>query len=253
MTQQRHSLLGLPLDTGYSIADVCNLLDQTGQCRLVTFINADAWATAASQPDYASQLEKMTVVLPAGTDVACAAHKLTGNDVSAICFEMHSLAAPFFKVVIEKKKSIMLVGGQPAIDERVQDKLHIANPELNIISTINGYGDFAPKIARVMEKNPDVVLVDFSGPRTDAFLIALKDAGYKGFAIACDGFFDETLRDDEFYPSWVKRWNLYFAYRLIAEPKTSLPKFVAAYPSFAIPAIKAIANKLTDKFLPKKN
>ncbi|MBY0429218.1 MAG: WecB/TagA/CpsF family glycosyltransferase [Alphaproteobacteria bacterium] len=248
MTQQRQSFLGLPIDTGYAIADICNLLGKTGECRLVTFVTADAWAIAAKQPEYAVQLSKMTAVIPAGCDVACAVKKLTGNDVNALCFEMYSLAAPFLKTVVEHKHSLMLVGGEPAIDERVQDKLHITHPDLNIISTVNGYGDVAPKIARVIEKNPDCVLVDFDGQRTDAFLIALKDAGYMGLAIACNGFFAETLQDDEFYPEWVKRWNLCFAYRLLAHPKTLLPKFIGDYPAFAVPVIKAFA----DKYLPKK-
>ncbi len=252
MTQQRHSFLGLPLDTGYSIADLCNLLNQTGECRLVTFVNTDSWALAAKQPEYLAQLEKMTAVIPAGCDVACAAKKLTSSDVTAICFEPHSLSTLFLKAVIEYKKTIMLVGGEPAIDERVQDKLHIAHPALSIISTANGYGDIAPKIVRVIEKNPDCVLVDLAGPRSDAFLIALKDAGYKGLAIACNGFFEETLRDDEFYPPWVKRWNFFFVYRLLSEPKTALSKFIGDYPAFAIPAMKAIANKLADTYLPKK-
>lgn len=249
MTQQRQSFLGLPLDTGYSITDLCNLLGKTGECRLITFITADTWASAAKKPEYIAQLEKMTAVIPAGMDVACALKKITGNDTSAICFEMHSLAAPFFKAAIENKNSIMLVGGEPAFDERVQDKLLIAFPELKIISTINGYGDFAPKITRVTEKNPDCVLVDFDGPRTIAFMLALKDAGYKGLVINSNGFFEETLQDDDFYPGWAKRWSIFFAYRLLAQPKTLLPKFIADYPAFAVPAIKALA----DKYIPKKN
>ncbi len=236
------------MDIGIHIADCCALLGKTDECHLVTFMNASAWAVAKKRPDYAAQLEKMTSVIPASRDVACAVSKLTGNDTCAICFETHSLVTPFFKTAIEQKNTLMLVGGQPAIDERVHDKLLIRYPGLNIVSTINGYGDFAPKIALVIDKNPDCVLVDLNSPRSNAFLLALKDAGYKGLAIACDGFFDEALRDDDFYPEWVKRWNLFYAARLLSEPKTLLSQFIRDYPAFAFPAVKALVNKLATHF-----
>jgi exopolysaccharide biosynthesis WecB/TagA/CpsF family protein len=249
MTPQRISFLGLTLDTGISIADICNLLGKKDAAYLLTFVNGASWALAAKQPEYISLLEQMSLVIPASLDVACAAKKLTGNTSSDICFETHSLATPFFKTAIDNKNSLMIVGGQPAIDERVHDKLNTQYPGIDIITSANGYGDIAPKIALVIEKNPDAVLVDYPCPKAEAFLIALKNVGYKGLAIACTGFFEETLRDDEFYPSWAKRWNIQFAYRLLAEPKTALPSFIGSYPAFAVTVCKAFA----DKYLPKKN
>lgn len=252
MTQQRISFLGLPLDVGYSIADLTALLTKKGDGKLVTFVRADAWAFAAKHPEFTEQLGKMDLVIPASFDIAYSAQQLHDTACTDVCFETHSLAAPFFKAAIEQHISVMLVGGQPAIDERVHDKLTAAYPGLNIPTTANGYGDIAPKIALILEKNPDVVLVDYAAGKAENFLIALKDAGYKGVAIAVTGFFDETLLDTEFYPEWAKKWNVQYTYRLLSQPGTLLSGFIGAYPSFAIPAVKALADKYKDKYLPKK-
>lgn len=248
MTQQRISFLGLPLDSGVTIDSLCALLGKHDGPNLVTFVDARSWDLAKKQPDYITQLEHMTMVLPATLDISCAAKKITGHDSAPICFETHSLAAPLFKTVAQNNNTLMLVGGQPAYDERVHDKLNVHYPALNIIATVNGYGDIMQKVALVIEKNPDCVLVDLAPSKAEGFLIALRDAGYKGLAIACSGFFEETLLDDEFYPSWVKRWNLFYAYRLAVDPKTQLTPFLKAYPAFAMPAAKA----LTKKYLPQK-
>ncbi len=252
MTQQRISFLGLPLDVGHTIADLATLLTKKGETKLVTFVRADAWALAAKQPEYVEQLNKMDLVLPASFDIAYSAQQLNDTPCTDICFETHSLAAPFFKAAVENKTSLVLIGGQPAIDERVHDKLSVHYAGLNIVATANGYGDIAPKIALILEKKPDVVLVDFAAGKAEAFLIALNDAGYKGIAIAVTGFFDETLLDTEFYPEWAKKWNVQYTYRLLSQPGTLLSGFIGAYPSFAIPAVKALADKYKEKYLPKK-
>lgn len=229
--QQRISFLGLPLDVGHTIADLCNLLTTKGASKLVTFVHADAWALTKKQPEYLDQLNKMDLVIPASLDIAAAAQKLHDVTCTDICFETHSLAAPFFDAAAANNLSLMLIGGQPAIDERVHDKLSTFYPRLNIITTANGYGDIAPKIALILEKKPDCVLVDYPAGKAESFLLALKDAGFMGAVIAVTGFFDETLHDVEFYPEWVKRYKLHYAYRLFSEPSTLLSNFIGAYPA----------------------
>ncbi len=249
MTQQRLSFLGLPLDVGYTVADLSTLFTQKSESKLVTFVHADAWAMAKKQPEYLDQLNKIDLVIPASLDIAASVQKLHNVTCTDICFENHSLAAPFFQAAVANTVSLMLIGGQPAIDERTHDKLSIYYPALNIIATANGYGDIAPKIALILEKKPDCVLVDYPAGKAENFLLALKDAGFKGVAIAVTGFFDETLRDSEFYPEWVKRYKAQYAYRLFSEPRTLLNNFIGAYPAFITPVIKAFI----DKYSPKKN
>jgi exopolysaccharide biosynthesis WecB/TagA/CpsF family protein len=246
---QQISLLGLPLHTGVTIADVCNMLDKQDACRTVTFINPSSWAFAQQHAEYTAQLENINVVLPSSQLVAYACAFLTGTKAGRIEFEPSSLADLFFKAAVEKKTSLMLVGGQPAIDERVSDKLNVHYTGIHILGGTHGYGDLTQKVALVMQRNPDAVLVGMGMGRNEAFLIALRDAGYKGMAISCGDFFDRYLKDAIVIPAWAEKYNLRFLFRLLHEPKRLSGRYLMDYPRF----LCRTATDVIKKIMPAKN
>ncbi|MDX2028946.1 MAG: WecB/TagA/CpsF family glycosyltransferase [Alphaproteobacteria bacterium] len=249
MSMKRITFLGLPLDVGASVEGVCQLLQKKGKPRLVTFINPAAWALAEKRPEYVPTLEQMSLNLPDGEGVALACRLLTKEDCQRVSFDMTSLADPFLRAVIERKASLMLVGGDPGVDESMHEKLHVHYPELKIVGTFHGYGDFGPKVEGVIAKSPDAVIVAMGAPRQEAFLLALRDAGYKGMAITCGGFFDQYLLADPYYPRWVDEWNIRFLYRLYKEPGRLWRRYLIEYQVFIKKLVCAIVEKVKGVYL----
>jgi UDP-N-acetyl-D-mannosaminuronic acid transferase (WecB/TagA/CpsF family) len=124
------------------------------------------------------------------------------------------------------------------------EKLLSRYPKLNIVEATHGYGDMDQKISLVISRDPHVVLIDMKAPRREAFLLALREAGFRGLAISCSGFFRNYIRGTLFSPAWPDRWHLRFAYRLYSNPRVYLPYYLIDYPLFFFSAIRAYASNL---------
>jgi N-acetylglucosaminyldiphosphoundecaprenol N-acetyl-beta-D-mannosaminyltransferase len=59
--------------------------------------------------------------------------------------------------------------------------------------------------------------------RQERFLLAARNAGFRGVGFTCGGFIHQTARDEiDYYPAWINRWNLRFLYRMYREPHTRM-------------------------------
>lgn len=243
MPVQRINFLDIPLDTGAMPDDVSRLMREKDKARLVTFVNPYAWALARKNALYVPNLKAMSLILPDGEGVARACRWLTGRACQRLSFDTTSIADLFFKTLAADQESLILIGGNPGVDEAMHEKLHFHYPTLTIVGTAHGFDDFAPKIARIMAAPPGAVLVGMGSPRQEEFLVALRDAGYRGFAITCGGFFDQYLEADFYYPQWVNHWNLRFAWRLYKEPRRLWRRYLIDYQTFVWRVLKALVQK----------
>jgi len=84
----------------------------------------------------------------------------------------------------------------------------------------------------------DFIIVGMGAVKQEEAVIALVDAGFKGRLYTCGGFIHQTAMSDgaQYYPAWVDRFNLRFAYRMFKEPSTvrrrilgALSALIAAY------------------------
>lgn len=244
MATQPIDFLGIPLSSGIGVEEVCQLLGEK-KPRLVTFINPQAWAMARKQPGYLSALKEMDAVLPDGQGVVWVCRLLTHKSCTRVSFDMTSLADSFFKTAVKKKISVFLAGGRPGVDEEVHTKLQAYYPELNIAGTMHGFGEFPAMTARIMEKKPGAVIVGMGAPRQEEFLLALREADYKGLAITCGGFFDQYLEANQYYPAWIDRFHLRFLWRLYKEPRRLWRRYLIDYQVFVWLTVKELVLKYT--------
>src|ERR1700722_3912705 len=111
-TIQRIDFLGVPIDTGVSAGDVCELLRYKNGLRMVTFVNPSAWAIMRQHPNYVPILRQLSLVLPDGESVALACRLLTRLHCRRLSFDNTSVAAPFFAACAAEQASLILVGGK---------------------------------------------------------------------------------------------------------------------------------------------
>lgn len=244
---KRLRFLDLPLDVGVDIDAICAKLRERSGPFDVSFINPYAWSVAQRDPSFIEMLEKLSLVMADGVGVAYACSALTRSPCQRISFDMTSLAGPFFQTLREADLSLALVGGAPGVDESMKDKLEEHYHGLRIIETAHGFNDLAPKVASIMSKAPDAVLVGMGSPRQEQFLVALREAGYSGFAITCGGFFDQYLVSDHYYPDWVNRWNLRFLYRFYKEPGRLWRRYLIDYQVYIKRLVKELFQRRPNK------
>ncbi|HEU0117050.1 MAG TPA: WecB/TagA/CpsF family glycosyltransferase [Alphaproteobacteria bacterium] len=249
MSFKRISFFGLPLDVNGSADDICNLVGEKNPASFITILEPDAWHLAKNNPEYVENLNKLSTVVTDGRFVAFACQFFTRLKCQSMSFDMTSLAKPFFQAAVKAKASIAIVGGQPRDDEDVQEKLKKYFPGIEIVETTHGFGEFAPKIELILAKKPKIVIAAIGAPRQEAFLLALRDAGFKGVAIGCGRFIDHYVEPVDYneYPEWVDQYHLAPLYRLYREPQRLWQRYIFQYGYFAVLVVKGLFGMLTDK------
>lgn len=139
---------------------------------------------------------------------------------------MTSMAKLFFKYASDHQKSVYLIGAEQQNIEVASKILSEQYPTLKIAGYRNGF--FADEeerksaVQKIVELQPDYVIVGMGAVVQDLFLIDLKRAGFEGVGFSCGGFFHQIAknRNLSFYPAWVNKLSLRFAYRMWCEPHT---------------------------------
>lgn len=149
-----------------------------------------------------------------------------GKKIRRYSFDMTSMAKTFFEFASKNGKSVYLIGSE-------QERIEIAHktivgkyPNLKLVEYRNGYfandDERQAAIQRIVELQPDYVIVGMGAVVQDRFLVDLKKAGFKGIGFSCGGFFSQMAQKEsiDYYPPWVDRLNIRFLYRMYKEPHT---------------------------------
>ena len=149
-----------------------------------------------------------------------------GKKVPRYSFDMTSMAKSFFKFASENHKSVYLIGSEQQDIEVASKTLSQKYVSLNIVESRNGFfatdEEREAAIQRIVDLQPDYVIVGMGAIVQDLFLMDLKKAGFKGIGFSCGGFFSQIAKNEnvDFYPAWIDRLNLRSLYRMYKEPHT---------------------------------
>lgn len=245
MAFRQIEFLGLPVTAGMQAQDICDLIGRNDKGIFITFINPYAWHMANENKEYLAALLQMTYVLPDGIGVAVACRKITGFPCHRVSFDMTSVAGTFFATLASQRKTVMLIGGAEGIAKHMSEKLQKEYPGLKITECLSGFNEPESIVSRVMSIKPDIVIVAMGVPRQELLLAQLKASQYHGLAITCGGFFDQYLQATEYYPPFIDRFNLRFAYRLYKEPGRLWRRYLIEYQRFIFLSLRAFIKGVT--------
>lgn len=233
MSVRRITFLGLPLDVNISTSDIWQGV-KSGENTFATLMGPEAWTTQKAQPTFQHTLNKLSLVISSSLIVSTLAHYMTKERINALSFETPRLVRNFFAKVAESKRPIAIVGGRPRDDEDALAMLQSRFKGLNVVATAHGYGEFAPKISVILEKKPEIILVAMKTPLQEEFLVALKEAGFKGFALGCGDFIENFIVTKDYFnkSTLLDRWNLLPLYKIYKSPGRALKYYVAQYKDF---------------------
>ena len=228
------TLLGLPVDSaGMQFPGDLDSAAARRSAHVVTFVNPNSCYLDQNDPEYVHLLERFDRVLCDGIGLVLAARLRLRKRIPRHAFDTTSVAVPVFAWAAEKRASVVLVGSKPGVAASAASELKSHFAGLNVLATFSGYGD-DPLLARgfILDHPSSLVVCGMGAPLQERFLLSLKEAGWVGLGFTCGGFLDQLCESFAYYPRWIDRLNLRFAYRLFREPGRLGKRYLRDYGVF---------------------
>ncbi|MNB80657.1 UDP-Gal:alpha-D-GlcNAc-diphosphoundecaprenol beta-1,4-galactosyltransferase [compost metagenome] len=192
----------------------------TQDATLFTFLNHYSYLLARKNPNLLLEFHEIYC----DGIVLCLFLRLIGIHKKRKSFDMTSLAPQVFSHAIVEAKNIYFVGGELGIAEASVGKFVEGYPQLQVAGIRHGFFSSSLEREQILKeitlKNPDIVIASMGTPYQEQFLIDLKKAGWNGCGYTSGGFFHQTAKAGlSYYPAWVDRLNLRWAFRIADEPK----------------------------------
>ena len=190
--------------------------------KVYNYLNPVSYLTALENKKLFSQMDG---IFADGGLLVKAIKLVYGKQVTRRSFDMTSMAPELFAYAAEHGKTVYIVASK---QEQVEEAVEIFReryPKVKFAGYRNGYfaseEEMAQEARQVTELNPDFLIVGMGALMQEKFLLKVKHAGYQGIGFTCGGFIHQTSKNEiDYYPAWVDKTNLRFAYRMWKEPHT---------------------------------
>lgn len=192
-------------------------------CRSYTFLNPVSYLSARENPLCFLQMDG---IFADGSLLAKAVGLRYGKRIRRRSFDMTSLAGRLFHHAEKHGKSVYLVGGTRQDIAGAAGVIQSSYPALRIAGSHHGYlwGDevgLEEVMREIVSESPSYVIAGMGVGRQEEFLVMLRQRGYRGVCFTCGGFFSQLAGGGiNYYPRWVDKANLRFAYRFLKERHT---------------------------------
>jgi N-acetylglucosaminyldiphosphoundecaprenol N-acetyl-beta-D-mannosaminyltransferase len=197
-------------------------------------INPEFVMAARDRPSFAAVLEAADLCIPDGVGLLWAARRVgqplpervTGSDGVPLISERAA----------NKGWRLFLLGAGPGVAERAAMVLMARYPGLLVAGACAGSpadADAPEIIERIRAAQPDVLFVAYGAPKQDFWIAKHGAAAGVPAMMGVGGSLDFLVGVQKRAPGWVRRLNLEWLYRLIAQPwrwrrQLALPRFVWA-------------------------
>lgn len=203
------------------IDDIANKRNEIDK-GIYTFLNPVSYLYALDNKDLFGQFDG---IFADGSILVSAIKIVYGEKITRRSFDMTSMAPLLFDYAENNGKSIYIVASKQDEVEKAVGIFKERYPKLDIIGYRNGYFSSEEEMdieaKRIVDINPDFVIIGMGVIMQERFLIKVKKAGFKGIGFTCGGFIHQTAKNEiKYYPEWVDRMNVRFLYRMYKEPHT---------------------------------
>lgn len=178
-------------------------------------------------------LSKFTRIYIDGGLLARALRILIRRKLQRVSFDMTSAAPVLFARWSKEGRGIYFIGAKEEEITRFMAVIVTAFPGLHVTGYRNGYfsSDEERKsvIREICDASPDILIAGMGTPLQERFLIDAREAGWQGAGYTCGGFLHQTGSKLSYYPNWINKMGLRWAYRIYDEPGLARRYFLA-YP-----------------------
>ena len=156
-----------------------------------------------------------------------------GFKIQRLSFDFTSVANLVFEKAAAKTEHGFILGSDQNSNNEFLEKITGMFPGINIDGRL-GYFDNSEELSNFLDSlarsKYDFIVIGMGAVKQEEAAIALVDYGYKGRIYTCGGFIHQTaIGGGKYYPSWIDKCNLRFAYRMFKEPST-IRRYLIDYP-----------------------
>jgi exopolysaccharide biosynthesis WecB/TagA/CpsF family protein len=149
-------------------------------------------------------------------------------------FDMTSVARDVFTEAAQTNKKVAIVGTEKETINKAVEKL-ASTFSVDVVLSRDGYFASEEELQvfqeKLLEVNPDILIVGMGAIRQERFLAQLKEKGWDGTGFTCGGFLHQTADRLEYYPTILNKLNLRWLYRIWKDPYV-LRRYCFDYPRF---------------------
>jgi len=210
---------------------ICTNLAEFAEARTVTFLNPYSYLTIHNAGLDLNKFDKICIDgigLKLFLDLVYQPTK-----IERLSFDFTSVAHFVFQNAVEKSHRGYILGSDQNSNDLFLAKILEMFPGINLQGR-SGYFDDAESMTNELHSlatsDYDFVVIGMGAVKQEEAAITLKDYGFTGSIYTCGGFIHQTaLGGGEYYPAWIDKLNLRFAYRMFKEPST-IRRYLIDYP-----------------------
>lgn len=173
--------------------DSRSFLQQEGM--IYSFLNPVSYLDAQKNKELYC---KMDGLFADGSLLVAAIKLCYGKNVERCSFDMTSLAPKLFEYAQKNRKTIYIVASKQKQVEKAVEFFRDRYQGI-IIGFRNGYfvdqKEQDEEAMRIVEKNPDFLIVGMGAIKQEKFLLRTKELGYKGIGFTCGGLYQSNSND----------------------------------------------------------
>ena len=148
-------------------------------------------------------------------------------------FDMTSLAPIILGHCSNHQLKVFVAGGKVGEAERFVEIMGERFSGIEWVGLTSGYGNEEDIIKEILQSNADVALLGLGNIKQESVAGELARLNPAGRFFTCGAFISQTARSGavDYYPAWINRYHLRWAYRFVKEPHV-IKRVFKFYPAF---------------------
>ena len=226
-----------------SRSQICNNAAEFAEARAVTFLNPYSFLEIYNSNLNLNKFDKLCIDGVALKIFLNLVYR--GSKIERLSFDFTSVANLVFENAAAEAQRGFILGSDQSSNGKFLSKITDMFPGI-ILDGRSGYFDSDEDLSKILnmlaESNYDFIVIGMGAVKQEQVAIALIDSGFPGRIYTCGGFIHQTaLGDGQYYPGWIDKLNLRFAYRMYKEPST-IRRYLIDYPKAFILLSRNIKN-----------
>ena len=202
--------------------------------KLVTFINPYSYLQARKDIELFSAFDKVHID---GILLVKFLRYFGIVKVKRKSFDMTSLAGSVFSCVEEHRQRIFFIGSKKGVIDQSVSVIKKTYLSIDVCGYRDGYFDSEEEreetLKMIKDLDPDIVVCGMGTGIQELFLFDLRQLNWHGTGYTCGGFLHQSSSGTlHYYPKWIDKYNLRWAYRIYREPKL-FKRYTVDYMKFA--------------------
>ena len=211
---------------------ICTNAEEFSQARVVTFLNPYSILKIWESDIDLNKFDKICIDgIALQKFLELVFYK--GQKIERLSFDFTSIAHKVFEEAASAHQKGFVLGSDVESNRHFLTKIESMFPGISLEGRSGYFQDQAEMsdyLSSLATSNYEFVVIGMGAVKQEEVAIALMESGFKGRIYTCGGFIHQTAASDgEYYPAWVDKCNVRFAYRMLKEPST-IRRYLIDYP-----------------------